>query len=222
MVVGKEPNASEFVVHKAPICHSSPFFKAACSKEWVEGQPRTVELPTLAGQFFPFYLDWVYSGHINKYELDEHPDPCPTTENASDSESTVSFKRGARITSVACRLSTMADFLGDVACKKACMEILLNTDRGFGNMSISRLDPSAVEHIAENSQVTSGLFRWMVDDLMKSLSSGGDPPGELAGRFVKFPTSVKDALLEKTLVALCPGNKLEIVGTDASKYLDEE
>jgi hypothetical protein len=48
-------------VHEDPICHKSPFFKAACSHDWKEGQEKLVKLPTIEPIVFEAYIHWVYT-----------------------------------------------------------------------------------------------------------------------------------------------------------------
>ncbi|SMR62074.1 unnamed protein product [Zymoseptoria tritici ST99CH_1E4] len=58
-------DGQHFVVHENYICRKSAFFKAACSKKWVEGRDRVVRLPEILPQTFRVYLDWTYTDRFS-------------------------------------------------------------------------------------------------------------------------------------------------------------
>ena len=62
VLVGKEEK--RFTLHQDAICAKSKFFKAACSKKWLEGQERTVRLPKTEVTTFQEYGSWIYSSEI--------------------------------------------------------------------------------------------------------------------------------------------------------------
>lgn len=62
VVVGKE--GKRFTLHQDAVCAKSKFFRAACSKEWLEGQERIVRLPETEVATFHEYCTWIYSGQI--------------------------------------------------------------------------------------------------------------------------------------------------------------
>jgi hypothetical protein len=49
------PEETPFSVHQEAICDKSKFFRAACSKRWVEGQERRVRLPEVKVEAFRHY-----------------------------------------------------------------------------------------------------------------------------------------------------------------------
>ncbi|KAK5732051.1 hypothetical protein LTR17_010887 [Elasticomyces elasticus] len=54
-----------FAVHEESLCYQSPFFAAACHREWKEGEEKTVRVPTVEPDTFELYAHWVYRGEIN-------------------------------------------------------------------------------------------------------------------------------------------------------------
>lgn len=76
VVVGKE--GTKYIVHKASICAKSPFFAAACSKKWEEGQEGIVRLPTQRPKAFAMFLHWVYTGSIDMAMTDMNIETEPS------------------------------------------------------------------------------------------------------------------------------------------------
>lgn len=56
------PDKKHFTIHQDAICGKSKFFKAACSKRWLEGQEKLVHLLDVEVEVFREYCRWVYSG----------------------------------------------------------------------------------------------------------------------------------------------------------------
>lgn len=63
VLIGK--SEKKFIVHKATICSKSPFFAAACSGKWAEGQEGIVRLPGQQSRVFAMFLHWVYTQTID-------------------------------------------------------------------------------------------------------------------------------------------------------------
>lgn len=59
------PAEKKFVVHKATICRLSNFFKAACSRQWKEGQENLLRLPETDAEAFNVYAHWTYSDNLD-------------------------------------------------------------------------------------------------------------------------------------------------------------
>jgi hypothetical protein len=59
------PEEQRFILHQDAVCDMSKFFKAACSKRWVEGQEKLVRLPEAKPEVFQEYCKWIYSGTID-------------------------------------------------------------------------------------------------------------------------------------------------------------
>jgi hypothetical protein len=65
VLVGKEEK--RFILHQDAVCAKSKFFKAACSKQWREGQEQIVRLPEAGVAAFKAYSAWVYSGDVAEH-----------------------------------------------------------------------------------------------------------------------------------------------------------
>ncbi|KAF2095571.1 hypothetical protein NA57DRAFT_79290 [Rhizodiscina lignyota] len=62
VVVGTAPaSCSAFIVHRSLICGVSPFFRAACNREWREGKTGVVELPEDNPGVFGAFLQYIYT-----------------------------------------------------------------------------------------------------------------------------------------------------------------
>jgi len=59
------PKETRFSIHQEAICDKSKFFKAACSKRWIEGQEKLLRLPEAKPGVFRRYSNWIYSGLIS-------------------------------------------------------------------------------------------------------------------------------------------------------------
>ncbi|SMQ56229.1 unnamed protein product [Zymoseptoria tritici ST99CH_1A5] len=58
------PEEALCFVHQQKICAKSPFFVAACSKDWKEGKQKVVRLPTIKHEIVTIYIHWVYTGEF--------------------------------------------------------------------------------------------------------------------------------------------------------------
>ncbi|KAK5164055.1 uncharacterized protein LTR77_010146 [Saxophila tyrrhenica] len=63
VLVGKEE--ARFVVHKAIVCRTSDFFRAACHGEWKEASEKTVRFPEVEANIFGIYMGFLYTGNID-------------------------------------------------------------------------------------------------------------------------------------------------------------
>jgi hypothetical protein len=50
-----------FTIHKAFICHHSPFFRAAFEGNFLEAQTQLLKLDDVEGEIFGIFVDWVYT-----------------------------------------------------------------------------------------------------------------------------------------------------------------
>ncbi|EME38705.1 hypothetical protein DOTSEDRAFT_28923 [Dothistroma septosporum NZE10] len=75
ILVGKAED--KFLVHKATICARSPYFAAACSMKWEQGQEGVVRLPNHSPKAFDMIVHWLYTDtlDLNIVELDWHAQP---------------------------------------------------------------------------------------------------------------------------------------------------
>lgn len=58
------PAERPFTLHQGLVCAKSKFFKAACSRRWLEGQQKIVRLPEANPEAFQEYCKWTYSDYI--------------------------------------------------------------------------------------------------------------------------------------------------------------
>ncbi|KAF2163134.1 hypothetical protein M409DRAFT_26579 [Zasmidium cellare ATCC 36951] len=65
------PEEDKFIVHKSTACDNSPFFKAACSQHWVEGQDKVVRLPDTTAKLFETFLHWAYTKDLKMEGVDD-------------------------------------------------------------------------------------------------------------------------------------------------------
>ncbi|KAK5717200.1 hypothetical protein LTR15_009089 [Elasticomyces elasticus] len=71
VLVGTEQ--CRFIVHKDALTIKSPFFNAACGREWIEGQEKIVRLPEQDAETFRVYLRWVYGDTLEMTLMKEPP-----------------------------------------------------------------------------------------------------------------------------------------------------
>ncbi|KAK5733562.1 hypothetical protein LTR17_009550 [Elasticomyces elasticus] len=62
---------TRFVAHKDILSAKSPFFSAACGRDWIEGQEKIVRLPEQDAEAFRVYLRWVYSDALDMTHMKE-------------------------------------------------------------------------------------------------------------------------------------------------------
>ncbi|KAK3707249.1 hypothetical protein LTR37_012250 [Vermiconidia calcicola] len=132
----------EFLVHQATICRNSPFFEAACSREWKEGQDRVVRLPEVEVQAFDVYVHWAYTGEI---DMSLMPEPKGTRRPPSYLD----------LGKIWC----LAHYLqNDQLCNSVIDRILVKlngTSRGVRG--------SSMQWVLDNTSTDSGLQRLLLD-----------------------------------------------------------
>jgi hypothetical protein len=68
------PQEKRFTIHQDVICDKSKFFKAACSKRWIEGHEKLVRLPEVKPEVFQHYFNWIYSGVVHATRITPESD----------------------------------------------------------------------------------------------------------------------------------------------------
>lgn len=63
------PEGQRMVVHESYLSLDSAFFKAALSKQWIEGQTRVIQLPEESPEPMQHYMEFVYSGRVPTQDL---------------------------------------------------------------------------------------------------------------------------------------------------------
>ncbi|KAK4495380.1 hypothetical protein PRZ48_013711 [Zasmidium cellare] len=144
------PEEEKFIVHKSTACDNSPFFEAACSQHWVEGQEKVVRLPDTTPKLFAAFLHWAYSREL---KLDDEPDGrggnYPRT-----------FDLGS--------LWGLANYLQTPALRNKVIDRLLQK---FDAMPLSPVPRAALAHIWEVSPPESTIRRLLVDVHIARLSA---------------------------------------------------
>lgn len=112
VVVG--PEEKRYTLHKAIISNHSKFFKAACSKAWVnKGKEKIIRLPTVDVEAFEYYTQWAYSGEI----------VVATKEELAAAADTSTGLRGKRLA----KLYVAGEYLGDSLLRNAVIDRLHET-----------------------------------------------------------------------------------------------
>ena len=145
--VGKE----HFTVHEDLICERSSFFKAACSKNWIENQAKEIGLPDQNSSTFKAYLTWAYSAKEDLAGLAQE-----VNENLDRSSRNWLCRR-------LCHIWILADYLGDARCKNQVIDTLM---RENARVSFWTRNYAVVcRNVYQNTQPDSGLRKWLVDSL---------------------------------------------------------
>lgn len=63
---GNNGGLHTFSVHKHIICHSSAFFKAACTGQFLEAESQKVKLPDDRAELFDLFVQWLYSQNLKQ------------------------------------------------------------------------------------------------------------------------------------------------------------
>ena len=138
------------------ICDRSPFFKAACSKRWVEHGIRTVHLPGQLSKIFQAYLEWAYSQtkDITNLLVTDVPGP----------NSLQSLFQASDLCLDLCRLWILADYLGDTACMNVVIANLFSI-RSQRTWSFDCYGGMTGELVHDARGSNSKLRKWLVDSI---------------------------------------------------------
>lgn len=141
------PEEKRFVVHKAIISEHSKFLRAACSKDFREGQEQIIRLPEVEVEPFSAYLQWAYRGDI----ITEF------TEKLK--EDTIEYER--QIITLT-RLYIAADFLGDCLLRNTVSdktrELWAATNRGPSCEAVN----SVYANTPENCKFRKLMLDWHI------------------------------------------------------------
>lgn len=145
VLVGKKEK--HFILHQDAVCAKSKFFKAACSKQWLEGQERIVRLPEAQPATFQSYCHWIYSEDL--------PEPTCTDESAKRD------KLAEQKTLI--KLYLLGDILDDVQLRDKATSVL------FVAMRRQQIPPSVGNmKLIYESTPSSSLLRKMIVDVFIS------------------------------------------------------
>lgn len=147
------------------ICEKSSFFKAACSKDWLENQEKTVRLPEQEVEIFRMYLECVYKDDIDFVLLSGIPITLLNNIRTVQPEHKSCFK----ITFVSlCKLWTAADYLGDAKTQNEIIDNIVRIVSGTRNVTVPG---RALKFISSNATLQSGLHCWMIEYVARSAST---------------------------------------------------
>jgi hypothetical protein len=190
------PEETPFSVHQEAICDKSKFFRAACSKRWVEGQERRVRLPEVKVEAFRHYCKWIYSGSI------------PTSLCTPESELDGKVAEHALLVS----LYVLGDSLDDVQLRN------LTTQELSTSLERSDLLPSPSMYADVWSSTPSGsLFRKQLIDIVVARLSLDD----LATSIAKYPLEFLQELVLAAMTEV-PVVTWEAATANKHKYLEPE
>ena len=151
VLVGKEEK--RFILHQDAVCAKSKFFKAACSKQWREGQERIVRLPEAGVATFKAYSAWIYSGDV--------------AENTCTSTSSDGEKRTTLASLV--DLYLLGDTLDDVKLRNKVVMMLFTSIRSMNMLPCI----SGVQQIWKSTPSGSLLRKMLVDAFVSRLERNG-------------------------------------------------
>lgn len=157
MVVGTGDEQETFSVHQDIICDRSEFFKAACSKNWLENQEKTVRLPEQEVETFRLYLESVYAENVDYTILCDFP--CEVHTGISELGNEDKFRCREALTKL-CRLWVTADFLRDPKLQNDiidCVAYVLRT-----NPSVEMVSWNIIRFVTSNIPVQAGLHRLFI------------------------------------------------------------
>lgn len=159
ILVGPEEHC--FVAHQDAICAKSEFFRAACSKNWREGQEKVLRLPeTRSEQAFQTYMHWTYTNQLVLKQV---------TPNTTLEPPTLVSKLNAalEVYDELIELYLLGDFLNDVKLRN---EVIKSLNRhAIGAMCF--LEAVQLHSIWNNTPSDSLLRTWVVDAFISLNSS---------------------------------------------------
>jgi len=173
VLVGTEEE--RFVLHQDAVCAKSKFFKAACSKQWLEGQERIVRLPEADAAIFQVYCNWIYSSELQEPTCTA---PSDTADKNAERESLI-------------KLYLLGDSLDDVALRNQTNVMLfkaMRNQRKLLNTELTRL--------VWDSTVPKSSMRRMVVDVFVSRHSSAQFAELVSGYPTEFVQEVAVAAMK--------------------------
>ncbi|UJO25278.1 hypothetical protein CLAFUW4_14531 [Fulvia fulva] len=193
------PEKKVFLAHKDTICATSEYFKAACTKQWVEGQTGVIELADGKPDTFQTYLHWTYT---KEFDL---------TNMFANTRKRCCY--GWRDMTA---LWTLADYLGNRELRNACIDIIYAQMKAQPARGIRA---STVVEIFEYTPSGSGVQRLIADHV--AFSAGKDKSIEpIEQQIAGLPTYVVGIMAKKYYDALTDKSALWPAGR--CSYHDHE
>jgi len=168
-MVGSQSQKKEFVVHKNTLCRDSPFFRAACGREWKEGQEKKIRLRDTAPEIFNLYVHWLHKENID-------------TDLLPDDESEES-----RFLSLG-KMLILANFIGDETLTDKMIDIFLINLEG----TTVGIGPDTFNYIWSRTPPNSGIQRLLLD-----IGAAGLQPHNIGLLATRYPPELTKSLAER-------------------------
>lgn len=194
VLVGTEEE--RFVLHQDAVCAKSKFFKAACSKQWLEGQERIVRLPEAGAAIFQAYCSWIYSGELQELT-------CTAASDVAD---------GIAECKSLIKLYLLGDSLDDIALRNQMNVVLF---KAMENQK--KLVENGLIRLVWESTVPKSSMRGMIVDVFVSRHSCA----QFAERVSDFPTK----FVQEVAVAAMEARKTsawKLVAKRLPQYVETE
>lgn len=145
------PKRKEFVVHKALLCHLSPYFRGALNSDFIEAQNNAVELKDEDPACFQYIVAWMYRGTLGQFKYD----------GGSSQEEAMS------LCTQTCRLYYLADFLRMESLLVQLLSYLYGLFDRFREKKIVPLNSDVIIHLYENTTEASELRATVMHELVR-------------------------------------------------------
>lgn len=145
------PKRKEFIVHKALLCHLSPYFRSALNSNFIEAQNNAVELKDEDPACFQYIVAWMYRGTLCQFKY----------EGGSSREEAIS------LCTQTCRLYYLADFLRIEGLVVQLLAYLHGLFDRFRDKKIVPLNSDVIVHLYENTTEASELRAAVMHELVR-------------------------------------------------------
>ncbi|KAK3067748.1 hypothetical protein LTR53_015192 [Teratosphaeriaceae sp. CCFEE 6253] len=166
------PEEVSFHVHEQKLRQATPFFEAACPREWKEGSEKVIRLPTIEADSFEIYANWIYERQmkLDLVPLRGPPIPLEIPEDPIDQE-----ERSSRADDIyqMIKLYVAADLFLDDSLKDEILSEMCCWAEGWSSeWTLSPIYPEHVRyawaHTASESPLRKFLLDWFLAPTDKS------------------------------------------------------
>lgn len=137
-------------MHKALLCHHSPYFRGALNNTFIEGQNNAVELKDEDPECFQNIVAWMYRGTVPRFKHDGD----------------LSHMNAIPLVNEVCHLYFLADFLRVEVLLVEVVEGLSNLFRCFADRQIIPLDSEIIISVCTNTTDASPLRALVMEELV--------------------------------------------------------
>lgn len=145
------PNREEFVIHKALLCHHSPYFRSALNSNFIEAQNNAIELKDEDPEWFQYIAAWMYRGTFGQSRYD----------HANTQEEAIA------LCTQACEIYYLADFLRIEKLLVQLLSYLHGLFDRFQEKRIVPLNSAVIIHVYKNTTEASELRATITDELVR-------------------------------------------------------